>query len=147
MLKKILENYDATIELPVLWGEMDAAQHVNNAIYLRYSEAGRIAYFKTMNFEVNVAASGEASIGPILAEINCRYKMPLTFPDTISIATRVDITSVDEYSFWTEQIVVSHKYERVAAEIRAKLVSYNYSTLQKTPIPAFFRDKIIKKNS
>ncbi|MCZ6911333.1 MAG: acyl-CoA thioesterase, partial [Proteobacteria bacterium] len=41
---KVLDDYPVVIELPVVWGEMDAFDHVNNIIYFRYFESARIAY-------------------------------------------------------------------------------------------------------
>ncbi|MCB0148997.1 MAG: acyl-CoA thioesterase, partial [Caldilineaceae bacterium] len=42
----LLAGYPVVIEIPVAWGEMDAFQHVNNIVYFRYFESGRIAYFE-----------------------------------------------------------------------------------------------------
>ena len=36
-------RFPVVIELPVQWGEMDAFGHVNNVVYLRWFESGRIA--------------------------------------------------------------------------------------------------------
>jgi len=33
------ENNFASLEIPLLWGNMDAAQHVNNTVYLRWMES------------------------------------------------------------------------------------------------------------
>ena len=38
------EVYDAcpvVVELPVVWGEMDSMQHVNNTVYIRWMETAR----------------------------------------------------------------------------------------------------------
>ena len=32
-----------TTEVPVRWGDMDAFNHVNNAVYMRYLEESRLA--------------------------------------------------------------------------------------------------------
>lgn len=134
------EGYQVT-ELPVQWGEMDAALHINNTVFLKYAEAGRIAYFDNLDFQVDT--TGKTSpIGPILAEVNCKYKMPLTYPDTVSIATKTLADTIDEFSFWVEQIVVSHKAERIAAEIKCRLVSYDYQKLRKAPLPLELRQKL-----
>jgi methylphosphotriester-DNA--protein-cysteine methyltransferase len=34
-----------SISIPVAWGDMDAYQHVNNAMYARWIESARIAFF------------------------------------------------------------------------------------------------------
>ncbi|GAB4395663.1 MAG: thioesterase family protein [Microscillaceae bacterium] len=133
-LKEILADYPAHFEVSVAWGEMDAALHVNNTVYLRYAESGRIDYFEKMGFRVNVADAHQA-IGPILAEIQCKYKAPVTFPDQLVVATRPQPGSLDTYSFWVEQLIVSQQLQRVVAEVKARLVAYNYQLKQKAPIP------------
>jgi acyl-CoA thioester hydrolase len=142
MIQDLLKSYTLVIELPVLWGDMDAALHVNNAVYLRYSESGRIAYMEKLGFRV---ATGdlENPIGPILAEINCKYKAPLTYPDTVAVATRLKIETIEEFSFETEQIIVSHKLQRIVAEVRARLVSYDYQLLKKVPLPETLKEKML----
>lgn len=144
-MQSLLEDYISIIDIDVAWGEMDAAQHVNNIVFLRYAESGRLDYFTKLGFQVNTSGKGEA-IGPILAEANCKYKMPLTYPDKVSVGTKVEIDSIDDYSFWLKQIVLSHKKQRIAAEIKTKIVSYDYEKLQKAVIPNFFLEKISNKD-
>ncbi|NJL15198.1 MAG: thioesterase [Microscillaceae bacterium] len=141
-LKEILADYPAHFDVKVAWGEMDAALHVNNTVYLRYAESGRIDYFEKMGFRVNVTNT-EPSVGPILAEIQCKYKAPVTFPDQLVVATRLQPGSLDVYSFWVEQLIVSQQLQRVVAEVKARLVAYDYQQKQKAPIP----DELIAKLS
>jgi acyl-CoA thioester hydrolase len=125
-----LSSFKSIIEIPIAWGEMDAAQHVNNTVYLRYGESSRIAYMQhaKIDFDLN-------GIGIILAEVQCKYKFPLTFPDTVWVGTRTLIETIDDYGFWTEQIIVSQRFQRVSAVINAKLVCYDFSALKKAVIP------------
>ena len=118
-------------EISVVWGDMDAAQHVNNTVYLRYGETGRIDYLRRCGIDFDIKG-----YGIILAEINCKYKFPLTFPDKIWIGTRTIIDTIDDYSFWTEQIIVSQLHNRISAVIQAKLVNYDFSQLKKSLISA-----------
>lgn len=141
-MQDLLQGYRATLEWPVAWGDMDAAQHVNNIIYFRYSESGRLEYFKHIDFEVDVQ-NVEDPFGPILAEISCKYKAPLTYPDTVIIGTRVDLDSIDEFSFWTKQIILSQAKKRIVAEISSRIVSYNYQTLKKAPLPEAVKQRIM----
>ena len=61
---------------------MDAFQHVNNVVYFRYFETGRIAYFERTVMRSSMSTTG---IGPILATASCKFKFPLTYPDTVLI--------------------------------------------------------------
>ena len=130
MVLDLLKEYPVIVDLPVIWGEMDALQHLNNVVYFRYFETGRIAYFDKMKMWVTMEQTG---IGPILASTWCRYKAPLTYPDTVSVGTRVTLIEKDRFTM--EHVIVSHKIERVAAEGGGVLVAYHYPEKKKTVMP------------
>ncbi len=140
-MEELLKNYPAKIEIPVQWGDMDAAQHVNNIIYLRWFESARIQYFEQIQELMDF--TGAVELGAILAEVNCRYKMPVTFPDTVIIAAKVQLDSLDEFSFRMEHIIVSKLHGRIAAEGWTRIVCYNYREKRKAAMPARLREKIL----
>ena len=124
------DDYDVTIERPVTWGSMDAFQHVNNTVYFRYFEDVRIAYFEETGI---TAYMQEHGIGPILASTQCRFKLPLSYPDTVWIGTR--ILEIGDDRFRMEYVVFSEQHQRVAAVGEGLIVSYDYNQNQKTTIP------------
>lgn len=126
------------IELPVVWGEMDAFEHVNNVVYFRYFESARIAYFDRVG--VNDFKQ-QHQIGPILASTQCRFKAPLTYPDTITVGTRVEGLGSDR--FLMQYFVLSHKSGRVAAEGEGMIVYYDYARQCKHVIPDPIRQAIM----
>lgn len=138
-MEDLLADFPVVIEIPVAWGEMDAFQHVNNIVYFRYFETARIAYFEQLGF---MELMNETSVGPILAEIRCRYRKPLTYPDTVSVGTRVSEMSEDR--FVMHQCIVSHKLKAIAAEGDSELVAYDYRHGRKAAIPAEVRRQIEK---
>lgn len=128
------EEYSVIIELDVRWGDMDAFNHVNNIIYLQYFESARIAYFEKLGF----AEIG--SVGPILAWTDCKYKFPLTYPDTISIGAKVH--SLEPDRFIQRYAVFSHRHQCIAAEGQGVIVAYDYQANQKTPIPEEIKRRV-----
>jgi acyl-CoA thioester hydrolase len=137
----LIQPYPASLEIPVQWGDMDAAQHVNNTVYLRWFESARIHYFNhLLNF---MDFSGEAAVGPILAEVSCKYKIPVTFPDTVTSSARILPDSLSEFGFVMQHVIVSHRHGRIAAEGTARLVCYDYNALRKAPLPAALRERIL----
>ena len=50
-MKITLDSYKIKERYPVHWGDMDAAKHVNNLIYLRWAESARIAFVKEMGMD------------------------------------------------------------------------------------------------
>lgn len=125
------------VEIPVAWGEMDAFGHVNNAVYFRYFESARSAYFERLRlFDL----AKETGAGPILASTNCRFKLPLVYPDTVSVGVRVTNIESDRYVF--EHRVVSHAHAKIAAFGEALIVNYDYQKRRKTPLTNAVRKAI-----
>jgi acyl-CoA thioester hydrolase len=139
-MTELLKDYACIVEQQVQWGDMDAAKHVNNTVYLRYFETVRIEFFEQMNF---MDFTGEQGVGPIVAEISCKYKVPLTFPDSISITARILPESITEYGFIMQHLVYSHSLQRVAAEGTSRIVCYDYKNRTKALIPAHLKNKML----
>jgi acyl-CoA thioester hydrolase len=66
------------------------------------------------------------------------YKFPTTYPDNLILATKMGKLQKDRFSQLT--LLVSEKHERVIAKCETVVVSFNHSTLQKEPLPAFYQD-------
>lgn len=125
------------VEFPVAWGEMDLLEHVNNVTYFRYFENARLAYFEKLGYMEHTKKTG---IGPILASTECRYKFPLTYPDTIRVGARVGELSIDRFTMHYR--ILSTREDRIAAEGSGDLVSYDYNIAAKAPIPEVIREGI-----
>jgi acyl-CoA thioester hydrolase len=136
MTHDLLAGFPATIDIPVAWGEMDAFGHVNNVVYFRYFETGRIAYMRALGDEY----IQNSEVGPILASIGCRFKFPLTFPDTVRVGVRV--TEIGADRFTALHRVVSLRHQRIAAEGEGVVVTYDYRTGEKAPLPGALRRAI-----
>ncbi|MFH1296178.1 MAG: thioesterase family protein [Bacteroidota bacterium] len=136
-MKEILRPFPVVSEWPIAWGEMDAFQHVNNIIYFRFFESARICYFEKLGL---LQLMEETGIGPILASTQCRFRIPLTYPDTVSIGAK--ISEIDKDRFKMEYLVVSHRFQKVAANGEGILVTYNYRENCKVPIPENLKQKI-----
>ena len=137
MIATLLAGYPVVIEQKVVWGEMDAYRHVNNVVYFRYFENARIDYFRRLGWD---NFDPQAGIGPILASTEAVYRKPLTYPDTISIGSRITNIGVDR--FVLEHRIVSHKLQAVTTEGRGTIVTLDYATGKKVTIPEELRRKI-----
>jgi acyl-CoA thioester hydrolase len=125
----LLEGFPVTIEIPVAWGEMDAFGHVNNIVYFRYFESVRMECFERLGM---TARTRETAIGPILHSTRCRYRIPLTYPDTVTAGTRIDDVAVDRFTMAYR--VVSARHARVAAEGDGLIVMFDYAKNVKATI-------------
>jgi acyl-CoA thioester hydrolase len=132
-----LDSFPVVITFPIAWGEMDAFQHVNNSVYFRYFESARIAYFERLEFMEHMQVTG---VGPILASTQCRFRIPLTYPDTVRVGTK--IAEIAEDRFVMRYVVMSERLQKLAAEGEGVIVSFNYRENRKAPLPEIIRQRI-----
>jgi len=137
-MEERISDYPVKIELPIAWGDMDAFQHVNNIMYFRYFESARIAYFEKIKFLEVMENTG---IGPILASTQCRYKLPLTYPDQITVGAKVDSLGKDRFTM--KYAVYSSRHNKIAAFGEGVLVTFDYRNNAKTPVPDEIRKNIL----
>ena len=138
-MKELLKTFPVVTKIPVIWGDMDSFQHVNNVIYFRYFESARIQYFETLGWLKIIEKRG---IGPILGSTSCRYRIPLTYPDTVFAGAK--ITDLHEKSFTMEYLLVSEKHEGPVAEGTGIVFCYNYQKSQTATIPEVIQQSIEK---
>lgn len=137
MVHSELAGFPVIVELDVAWGEMDAYAHVNNVVYFRYFENARIAYLDRVGW---MASMRETGLGPIIASTQARFRKPVAYPDRLQVGARVIDIQPDRVTF--EYKLVSEKLNAVACEGQAVVVSYDYRTSAKAPIPDAIRDAI-----
>jgi len=131
MTHELLKDFPVIYKTQVIWSDMDAFQHVNNSVYLRYFESARIHYFEhTPAFEI-LQTTG---IGPIVHSHYIRYRFPLTYPDEIHIGVRV--TGVGEDRISVAQRLVSTRHNVISAEADTTIVFFDYRQRVKSAIPA-----------
>ena len=136
-LDAALTGYPVVIERAVRWGEMDAFRHVNNTVYFRWFEDGRIAYFERLDLEKIMEETG---VGPILGSTECRFRLPLVYPARISIGTTV--SDLASGRFVMDYRIVSHRHLAVAAEGRGTLVAFDYRKGIKSRYPDLVQERI-----
>lgn len=125
-----LAKYKVILEFPVQWGEMDAANHVNNLIYLRWCESARIEYFK----KLGIAIDFNGNQGPILGWQDCKYIFPVTYPDVVIVGARTIEVRTDR--FIMECAVFSKRHQRITAISKQSIIPYSYIELKKTGMPS-----------
>ncbi|MCX7822297.1 MAG: acyl-CoA thioesterase [Syntrophobacterales bacterium] len=132
-----MKDFPLKLTLPVLWGHMDAFQHVNNVVYFRYLESARIAYFEEARL---MKFMEETGVGPILAETSCRYIRPLRFPDTIEVGCRTTVVRDSEME--QEYALYSQRQERIVAIGWALIVAYDYKILKRAKWSTEFLERV-----
>ena len=125
MIKK---NKVSITKISVQWGEMDAFSHVNNVMYIRWCETARISLFREIWGETGINMKeilDGNGVGPILANFNINYKLPLTYPDEVTIHTNV--SQIGNTSFKLNQALFSKKSgNTLVADATSVVVMVNY---------------------
>lgn len=120
-MKQFKESFPVIVDIPVAWGDMDAFRHVNNVTYFRYFESARVSYFDRLRLMEGIIETG---VGAILASTECNYRIPLTYPDTVSVGAKV--VEIGDDRFVMRHAAFSHNYNKIAAEGTAVLVTFSY---------------------
>src|SRR4051812_18879279 len=131
-------RWPITVELPVAWGEMDASGHVNNAVYLRWFESARIAYFDRLGL---LARMDSERVGPMLARATIDYRRQVRYPDTVKVSCTVLRVGTSSFVMRYRLTCGAHGAE-VAAEGESVVVIVDLRTGQKLLVNEGLRAQI-----
>jgi acyl-CoA thioester hydrolase len=136
-LKSLLAGYPVNLALPVQWGDQDSFRHVNNAVYFRWYESGRIAYNRRIGIMGDDPA---ATVGPILAATSNNYRRQIAYPDTVHVGVRV--VKIGRTSLVFEHVIASEAHQAIAAEGTSTLVFFDYAKNQPERVPDSIRQAV-----
>jgi len=132
-----LADFAAIVTLPIQWGDQDAFGHVNNAVPLRWFESSRIRLLEENG--LGHLMTSEA-LAPLVASITCHYRRQVTYPDTVSVGTRV--AHLGRSRMTLAHAVYSHTQERIVAEGETLVVFFDRLAQRPTRVPAEVRDSL-----
>ncbi|MCB0553075.1 MAG: acyl-CoA thioesterase [Phaeodactylibacter sp.] len=141
-IEKALHGFPVRVNIDVQWGEMDLAGHVNNVIYLKWFEHARVAYLDRLGYPIVADPAREGLPGVILAKQDCKYLLPVDYPDTITLGIRV--TELLEDRFNMHCAMFSQRHQRLAAIANAMMVTFDYRSRSKAPLPDSLRQGILQ---
>lgn len=130
------KHFNHFVPITVRWGEMDALGHVNNTVFYRYSEDGRLDYIG----RVTEVGPSRAGVGPILADLRCSFLQQLRFPASLEIATRT--RAIGRSSLKVQQALFRMGEEAPVAVYEAIVVWFDYGAQQSVPVPEAVRARI-----
>jgi acyl-CoA thioester hydrolase len=124
---ELFRSFPVIVTQAVMWGEMDSFDHVNNVVYFRYFENGRIAYIDRLRWQ-------NKPVGPILASTQAKFILPLTYPDTIHVGTRL-LGEIGADRFTIEHQIVSEAQDAIVTVGQGVIVGYDYDKKAKAMLP------------
>ena len=127
-------------EIKVNWGDMDALGHVNHSVFAKWMETVRMMYFSEIGM---MNLHDDSNIGPILARIEIDYKLPIVFPDVVTVSTSV--SRIGNSSFDMRYKIESLSNNGKSAAIGSVVcVVLDYSSGMPHKIPPKLRESIAR---
>ncbi len=119
-----------TTELDIRWGDLDAFNHVNNAVYLDYIQEARLRWLTSL-------ADGwhDDDISPVVVNSTCNYRQPVVWPARIRIDLHVARRS-DRSLTLGHRIVDGQNPDTVYSDGHVVMVWINRRSGTAVPLPA-----------
>ncbi len=131
-----MEGFHHTYPIQVRFRDIDAMNHVNNAVYITYLEAARINYIRQIAYQYQDFPLKE--VGMILAEVTCTFKRPILYGQEVLIGTRVARMGTSSYRL-ESRIEADGMLSALGNVV---VVHYDYVAGRSVPIPDQIRTRI-----
>jgi acyl-CoA thioester hydrolase len=135
----VLKGFRFVHELSVRFDDLDAFRHVNNAVFLTYLEAARIAYWLE-----TTKRGGLDALDMIVARIEIDYRAPVFFGASLRIGVRC--ASMRRSSFVMEFRVEDVAAGALVAEAKKTLVHYDFAAARSAPLPPQIRQLLKERD-
>ena len=120
-------------ELAVRWRDLDAFNHVNNAMYLRYLEEARLRWLITLE-----GPWMDADVAPVVAQALVNFKRPIAWPENVLVELLID--RIGNSSFTLGHRILSAKDESILyADGHVVMVWFDKRTEKSAPLPECVR--------
>ena len=136
MRQPIRADFASIVPIRVKWGEVDVLGHVNDTVFFRYSEDGRIDYIDTITCDIPV----EASQAPIQADLQCSFLQQLHYPANVEIGTRT--RRIGRSSLRLRQALFMAESDQLIASYNIIIVWFDYGAQTSMRIPDTIRERI-----
>jgi acyl-CoA thioester hydrolase len=129
-----MEGYRYVHRRGVEFSDLDAAGHVNNAVYLRYLETARIDYMVEV---LGLRSLDEVAV--IVASLTIDFRSPAVFGDQLVIGARVPRIGTKSFDMDHE---IRAADGRLVAEAKSVLVAFDYERRESSPVPSEWRERM-----
>lgn len=119
--------YPFQLNIEVIFRDVDAMGHVNNAVFFTYLETARTRFF----FQ-KMKLQSLADLPLILAEATCRYRSPARFAEKLTIGLGIGRIGTKSFDIL---YTITAEDGRLVAEARTVMVTYDYKKESSVPIP------------
>lgn len=131
------EDFKFFTRVPTRWGDSDMMGHINNVLFVRYLESGRLAYINDL---LNVDMNAMSDEGIIIAEISVSYLNQVRHPAELDVATRIGSLGNSAMDFESAIYLPNESHPLVTS--KATLVWFSYHENASKPLPEEMRELI-----
>lgn len=117
------------IDVKMRWADADSLQHLNNAVYFRYMEEGRISMF----YDGHVPQA--AKCGPVVVHCSCDFKKQITYPATIRVRHRLVRIGRSSMEHEVDLLVIEGEHLDLRAQGRSVMVWMDFEAEKAQPWP------------
>tara|TARA_B100001123_G_C15047377_1_gene922128 strand:+ start:181 stop:591 length:411 start_codon:yes stop_codon:yes gene_type:complete len=132
--KLTLENYFFQHEAQTRWKDLDAFQHINNAVFLSYFEDARVVLLKRWN----LSPSGQSII---VASVNVNYYKQLLHPSKFIIGQKV--SRVGKTSFDIQSTMFTES-SQIVSDALITSVCFDFNKQEKQLVYNQIKDDYLK---
>ncbi|KFG84369.1 hypothetical protein MANI_010688 [Metarhizium anisopliae] len=144
------ERWRGLNKFAVAWGDM--VGHVNNIMYNRYAESGRVNWVTSFAAHAPpeqrqqwVDIMSPRGIGLILKSIKTDYKLPVEYPDKITVIHKLaQRPTYSSDSIFLDAVIYSEAHRRVAARCFEDIAVYDYRAGKRATLKGFMVDELQK---
>jgi acyl-CoA thioester hydrolase len=122
-----IETMPFEIEINVIFRDIDALGHVNNAVYFTYLETARTRFFVE-----KLALSNVMELPVIVAEATCTFKSAARFGEHLRIGMGVSRIGQKSFDLLYE---IRAETGRLVATAKTVMVTYEYASRKAIKIP------------
>lgn len=119
-------------EFDIVWGDMDALGHVNNARYFDYFQEARIEWLRQHQFFLSAAE------GPVVIQIAATFLQPVVYPARLTLKSYIHTPG--RSSFFVDHDL--YQGEQLMTQGSSKIVWVDYKRNQSIPLPEAIRQLI-----
>lgn len=124
-------------KMRVEFRDVDAMQHVNNAVYMSFLETARMDFYDQF-----FGADGFHRFPFILGEVRIRFVSPAYMKEILELGIRVTDIGRKKYTF--EYLIRESGSGRTVVEAESTQVMFDYKANQTMEVPAEFADTVAK---
>ena len=117
------------IDIKMRWADADSLQHLNNAVYFRYMEEGRISMFYSGK------VPHDTGCGPVVVNCACDFNKQITYPATIRVRHRLVRIGRSSMEHEVDLLVIDGEHLDLRAKGRSVLVWMDFEAEKSLPWP------------